>query len=435
MSEQHPNKPEETPDGGAPGAGDAGRESDGGAGAAPGGLEVPGSETTAAAGNGDQPLGTAVTAGAALDVEAPRGVLPAGAGHPAEPPEDERNVRTLLRAAFVRFYSLALAVGVAAVCGSAIIYLYKFVFTPPQLPAALSQWQGSLDAAALRQPHVAGVTDDAARAPMNHYHKVDKWFQPDLKNTCTAAGCHSPLPHDKGSKIAAFSNLHVTFMDCMVCHDPSNAGAPKGRLQAGWVTLADYQPRDVPAVLQLIKFMEGLGNNPAKADAEQAHPTIVGLLRQVIGAVGQDGLLDDLLVQIEASVPASPLWRRSVQRLTAELPAHARGEYAAKVARSTVSPLRPELAGPTKAFLAAAEGSEARKRISDGLHQGVLAKPSACANCHTTEKAGMLDFEALGYTARRAKVLRELPLARMAQQIRDGEVFQLPKLLEAGDVR
>jgi hypothetical protein len=93
-----------------------------------------------------------------------------------------------------------------------------------------------------------------------------------------------------------------------------------------------------------------------------------------------------------------------------------------------------KLAPRTKQYLAQPADSPARKAIGDEIHREVLPKPNACQSCHVKEK-GMLDFEALGYSPKRAEALRTLPLAGLMEQIRHGETFGLPKLLEANDGR
>lgn len=347
--------------------------------------------------------------------------------HKTPPKKGPRPLR-LLGKVLVRLYTAGLALFILAVCLSAIVYLFRSVFQPAHIPDKLKGWQGQVDAASLREPHVPGITGMAGRAPIGHFHRVDHWFQVDARNGCTVAGCHSPLPHMPKSKIAAFANLHVTFMDCMVCHDPS--AKQSGRIEARWIAIANYTTQAPPAVLRLAALLEPLKIGD-KAEAQRIHGTMVALLKDVIQTAGTDPALEDLLVQIESAVPDSPLWKRSVQRLIAELPRHTRGEYAAKIARGGNVKDTASLASQTAAFLAAPEGSAQRKQISDSIHKEILAQPSACAICHTTEPTGMLDLPALGYSPARARVLRELPLARMAQQIRQGESFQLPKLLES----
>jgi hypothetical protein len=346
---------------------------------------------------------------------------------PRKPKKPRRPFKQTAQLVFVRLYTFALLSVIAFVCLSAIVYLFKFVFTPAKLPAQFSQWQGRLDPGALRQPDVPGVTGEAGRAPMSHYHKVDRWFQPDPKNSCTASGCHSPLPHDKKSKIAAFPNLHVTFLDCTVCHEKTDARP----VAAKWWSTVRNEAQDVPAVLRLGAVLETLGTT--RQDAEKAEPQIAALLRESIASIGPAGSreLEDLLIEIESTVPDSPVWRLAVKHLAFELPLHARGEYSAKIVLKSPTTDAAKLTAQTKTFLTTPAG-EARDALKAKIHETVVAKPEGCSRCHVKDN-GMLDFAALGYSTQRAETLRALPLARMVERIREGESFQLPKVMEGSE--
>jgi hypothetical protein len=345
---------------------------------------------------------------------------------PAKPRRPRAPLKKRLRTIGVRAYSGALALAIGTVCLMALIYLFRAVFTPAALPATFAQWQGRLDPAALRQDHIPGVTTEAGRAPMAHYHKVDRWFGPDPHNACTASGCHSPLPHPPKVRVAAFPNLHVTFLDCAVCHEATGAGT----LDVGWSSSATGRRQQPPAVLRLIRVVKEMG--ASEAEARAAHGRIVGLLKEMDGLLEREAPLDDLLVQIESSVPGSPFWRKSVQELARELPLHARGEYGAKLTRDHAATDPAAIVKLTRDYFAAPDGSARRTEISRQIHEHVLPKPGACSTCHA-EKGGMLNFQAAGYSPERARALQTLPLARMIEQIRAGESFQLPKVMEAGD--
>jgi hypothetical protein len=373
------------------------------------------------------PVGASATGSATAEVEAPPSPPPPAVEK--KPRRPRVPLKKRLRTYGVRAYAGALALTVATVCGMALVYLFRAVFTPATLPPNFAEWEGRLDPTALRQAHVPGVTTGAGRAPIAHYHKVDRWFAPDPRNGCTVAGCHSPLPHAPESPIAAFVNLHVTFLDCRVCHEPIAADRP---LAVEWVETETERARPVPAALQLIRLLEGLGRE--KADAVRAHPSIVALLGEVAAASGHDVEIDDLLAQIDSSVPDSPYWRKSVQQLARELPRHARGEYGAKVARQGGTKDAAAVARLTKTYLAAPAGGAERADLEKQLHRDIVPRPGACATCHAPAGKAF-DFEAMGYSPRRARTLRTLPLAGMVEQIRAGESFQLPQLMEAENGR
>jgi hypothetical protein len=345
---------------------------------------------------------------------------------PPPPPKPRIPLRKRLRTVGVRVYAGTLTLGIGSVCTMALVYLFRAVFTPAALPLTFAQWQGRLDAAALRQDHIPGITTDAGRAPTPHYHKVDRWFAADPRNACTLSGCHSPLPHSPKSRIAVFPNLHVTFLDCRVCHEPTS-DAP---IEVRWISTATGRPQEPPPVLRLIRLLDDLG--PAEADARAAHPKIVALLKEMDGVAGREVELDDLLVQIDSSVPHSPFWRKSVDQLRRALPLHARGEYGAKLTRDFTADNPKTSARLARDFLAAPADGPTRKEISKQLHRNLIARPAACPTCHTADR-GRFNFLAAGYSPKRAEALRTLPLARMIEQIRAGESFQLPKVMEAGD--
>jgi mono/diheme cytochrome c family protein len=324
-------------------------------------------------------------------------------------------------------YAGLLLLVVATVCVAALVYLFGAVFTPAGLPATFSDWQGRLDPAALRQENIPGVTTAAGRAPMPHYHKVDRWFGADPHNACTVSGCHTPLPHTPKSPIAAFPNLHVTFLDCAVCHEAGVEGKP---IEVVWRGSASGKVQDAPPVLRLTRLLEDLG--PNEADATAANPKIVGLLKELNAVAGSDPEMEDPLVEIDSSVPNSPFWRKSVQSLKGQLPLHARGEYGAKMSRTYSANNPATLAEQTRAYLAAPENSSQRKDLSQQIHRNVLPKPGACSNCHVAE-GGSFNFLAAGYSPQRARTLQKLPLARMVERIRAGERFQLPQVTEGGN--
>jgi hypothetical protein len=332
-----------------------------------------------------------------------------------------------LRTIVGHVYAGVLLVVIATVCLAALVYLFRAVFTPATLPPTFSQWQGRLDPAALRQDHIPGVTTAAGRAPMPHYHKVDRWFRPDPHNSCTASGCHSPLPHTPKTPIAAFPNLHVTFLDCVVCHEAGVSGQP---IEVVWRGSASGKTQEAPPVLRLTRLLEDLG--PTEADAVTAHPKIVALLKEMNNVAGHEPEIEDPLVEIESSMPNSPFWRKSVQALQRELPLHARGDYGAKMAHTYSANNPVTLAQQTRAYLAAPDNSIERKDLSRQIHQNVLPKPGACSACHAIE-GGSFNFLAAGYSPQRARTLQKLPLARMVERIRAGERFQLPRIMEGGN--
>jgi hypothetical protein len=332
-----------------------------------------------------------------------------------------KSARKLLRHLVVRVYALGIFALVLSAGYLAVRYLVHTVFYPPEVPAQILQWQGSLDVASLRSDTAVGVERAAPRAPMSHYHGVDQWFQPDSTNGCTISGCHDPLPHDQRAKVPAFANFHATFLDCRMCHAP-----PQQRAPAHWINTQTGQPRDVPAILQLLSYLE-LNTDTIESQPIVANGVITTLLPKTIATVGGDAVLDQLLAQMQSTQPGSPVWKQAVSELTAELPQHARGEYRAKL----------DWVSNDRAAELQTLSAQARQYQRDGRNQNLFAaihaplakEPAACLSCHD-DQPGMLDFAAAGYSPARAKHLSSLEVARLMQHIREGQHFYLPNMEE-----
>lgn len=326
----------------------------------------------------------------------------------------------------------------------AVSYLISFVFYPPEIPA---QFQP-----AEVRPTIESLNRDAAdgkpvRAPLGHYHGVDRWLHPDPHNSCTAAGCHGPLPHSKAVTMRAFTNLHATFIACQTCHAP---GTQRPAAMT-WLNLASGRPQESPAILRLTQLLQSrreqvqrerqaeedrAAGKPStqpeesKRDPQQDHAQIVPLLEQTIAVVGSDGLLEYIRMQIDTSEPGSPVWRHAVEQLTDELPQHARGDYAAKLALADRSGWREaEISRLTPAFLASKPDSAERAALHKQVHESILPKPDGCLACHSDGQT-LIDFASVGYTRERAGKLRSLPPAGLIQRIPPGGEFPLPGLLE-----
>jgi hypothetical protein len=357
--------------------------------------------------------------------EAPHPALsPEYRGEGEKAPAHGHGVLHAIKEVIVRSYAAVLLVAVLVPGIWAVFYLYQTVFRPAQPPKRLLEWQTRIDVGALRAKDVEGVTGAADRAPLGHYHRLERWFQPDENNGCTVSGCHEPLPHTSKMKVPAFANFHTTFLTCQMCHV-----APEQTAAVGWISTVSAAAQIPPALIQLASYMETSKQDRADKPAA-THATIVRLLRESIAAAGADESLSDLLVQFDTSQPGSPVWRQAEARLTQELPLHMRGEYGAKLARGAAvyaadaSKLRDSAAQ----FLKSPEGSEQRKQVRQSIHSSVTKSPAQCTSCHS-DGAVKLDFEKLGYAPSRAKGLEHLELANQMQRIRNGERFEIPDLL------
>jgi hypothetical protein len=336
--------------------------------------------------------------------------------------------RLILADLGVRVYALSLFALLAFVGYLSVTYLIHYVFFPYAIPTRLLEWQGRLDVAALRSPDAPGVTEDARRAPMTHFHRVERWYQVDPYNGCTVSGCHQPLPHTAANaKVPAFANFHTTFLTCRMCHQsPPTSGQPE---HVAWISTATGKPVGTPAILQLLKYLSQYAQQPA-TEPSVANATISPLLKQAIADLGGDSLLEDIQAQIDTSEPGSPVWKSAIGELSGELPLRARGEYRAKLARGNeIGGFVPIDHADINRYLSLPPHSPQRQALHAKLHADVNPHPVPCIACHAS-KPGMIDFAAIGFSPQRAAMLSDLELARLMQRIRQGESFYLPNVME-----
>jgi len=341
-----------------------------------------------------------------------------------------QSFRAAVKTILVRTYALVILTLVLAAGYFSVHYLFRTVFFPPTMPPAMLDWAARLDVAALRSNQTEGVERPAPRAPISHYHSVDQWFQPDPGNGCTLSDCHQPLPHDHRAKVPAFANFHTTFLTCQMCHAP-----PSQRPAAAlWVNTDTELPQGSPAILQLVQYLElnadAVESEPASVDA-----SIKDLLAQSIRTIGQDAILDELLAEMQSSEPGSPVWKHAVTELIGELPLHARGEYRAKLAWVADADQRvaqfQSLTEQSRQYFAAAPGSAEQRDLHAAIHGTLAGAPTPCISCHDAQP-GMLDFRAVAYSPKQSAFLSRLEIARLMQQIREGQHFYIPNMLGGG---
>jgi len=336
----------------------------------------------------------------------------------------------ILKELLVRAYALAVLLLVSWAGYLAVSYLMQTVFLQRPVPRRFVEWQSRNDKAALRSASAPGLSTPADRAPLQHYHSVQPFLQPDPRNGCTPSGCHDPLPHSTKMQVPAFANFHASFLTCQMCH-----AAPDSSSRTVWIGINDAEQHQPPAVLQLLRQLESadqIGNNPPQANA-----TITALLRDVVKVAGNDPSLGALLLQLETSEPLSPVWRQAIDQLARDLPAHARGEYAAKLARQTAPGdyrrSTAQLADIADRYLNSSDATQ-RKSLIETSHASLLKEPLTCLSCHA-DKPPLLDYESLGYSPTRARLLENLQLARLMQRIRQGQQFFIPTLMGTDDAK
>lgn len=338
------------------------------------------------------------------------------------------NSRGPIRRTFVRVYALGVLLLTCWAGYVAVAYLLRAVFAPVQIPARFVSWENATE---VDRIHDAPVGENTARAPVSRYHQIESALPDDATNGCITSGCHAPLPHTKSKETRAFANMHVTFMDCEVCHTQPNE-LPE---HLEWVNLRTGNAQPPPAHLRLRKLLETeterFEKEPGKVQGE-----LLSLLDSALANARQSPRLKYIRLNLETAPPGSPVWRDAVESLRAELPYHARGDYGAKLTRDvpdgTRRGARKLLDEKAAAWLALQPGDKRRDEIYDEIHTRLLAKPGACLACHGGEPP-RVDFVALGYDAARAAALRGSVIARQMQHIRDGQPFYLPDVLEEHD--
>lgn len=324
-----------------------------------------------------------------------------------------------------RLYVFGLLCVVVWCTWAAFAFLYEQVFEPRTAPP---QYADHVLTANVSMLTPAANSQSEIPKPLDHYHGLVRTPVRVSPAGCQTSGCHTVLPHQASREIRAFINMHVTFLDCMTCHAPP----PPQPQEHLWVDPKSGRVAETPAMLRLIARLENVDD--AAESAEKA-AEINALLGQAL-EVANEPALRDILVRLTTAEPGSPVHRSALRQLRSTLPTLARGDYGALMA-----PESQIAAGRYKSVLDDAKVSALRRMnpqstgykqaISD-LHSPIVTKPKACLSCHDPD-AMRIDFAKTGYTQARAAALRANPLADMIEQIRGGNPFYLPTMLEVGD--
>lgn len=337
------------------------------------------------------------------------------------------SVLRALGRALKRLYAFALVGILLYVFYLAVSYLVTMVFYPAPVPPRLAARPAHLEAAEVGRQNAPGVAEPEAPSPLAHYHQAQPGTQTDRINSCTVRGCHEPLPHSRSIYVRAFANLHSTFLTCEMCHE----AVRERPVKAGWVSIQNGLAVDPPALLQLTRLFQ-VQRQEIEQDPAAANETILGLLTRVV-EISQDPLLRYLQLEIATAEPGSPVWRDAVIRLDEQLATHTRGEYGAKVAHLPAPEeyLRQaeQMRQAAQLFLAAVPKSAEQQRIQDEIHKPILPKPDRCTSCHG-DSPPLVDFQALGYSPKRAEFLKTNPIAHEVQSVREGRQFYLPSMTE-----
>lgn len=347
---------------------------------------------------------------------------------PPRPPLGPR-LRRLAKTLGIRLYALGILVLVAWTGYTAVAYLVRYVFWPPQVPAHLLDPSLSPPPAPQIPPEaaLALTTMPAMESPIAQYHLEGQPIRFSTGAGCIASGCHAPLPHTRRKEVRAFANFHTTFLSCQMCHtDAKGATIP-----AKWVD-RNHTPIDAPALLKLANLLQTRAGDIEQKPAT-VHDELLRLIRAAQQQAGRDDVLQEIFVRLDTSEPGSPVWRGAARDLATLLPNRMRGEYGGSITPADLAPrmaaVERDLREQTRRYLAAAPDSPERKRLYDEIHTDVMPRPNACLSCHGGEPS-RIDLAALGYTAERIATLRSQPIASMIGQLTASQPFYLPTLLE-----
>ena len=90
-----------------------------------------------------------------------------------------------------------------------------------------AEWVLALSAAVLTGAFLSALAGGAGWTPAGrsgttvdarYFHAGKTAPAPVEEGGCRAAGCHAGIPHAKDLTQAAFRNMHVRFVECLVCH-------------------------------------------------------------------------------------------------------------------------------------------------------------------------------------------------------------------------
>lgn len=328
----------------------------------------------------------------------------------------------------VRLYALLLLLLVLWAAWAALAYLFRSVFAPNVTPARFVNRPLNLPVEVLEQggPAIA----EGHTAPLDHYHGVGELAWGAARTGCSTSGCHAPLPHARDKATRAFTNLHVTFLDCSMCHDAS-LSLP---IEAAWYNATTGDRLDhAPPLLAIAALFESLESTELTAETDT---TLRRLLAEAVTSRPNDPNLARRLTELETTQRNSPAYRLAVGHLRRDVPNLARGEYGALLASTAARQRQQQQSAErqrwTREYLADKSSNARRRELHDQIHANVVARPNACLECHS-EPVARMNYAAAAYPPQRTAQLQGLPIARLVQRIREGTPFYLPDLLEPGD--
>lgn len=324
-----------------------------------------------------------------------------------------------------RVYVCGLLLVVVWCTWAAFAFLYESVFEPRTAPPEYADHVLTSNSSMLTP---VGKQDGELPKPLDHYHGLTRTPVRTSPAGCQTSGCHPVLPHQASREMRAFTNMHVTFLDCMTCHEPATDSPQRH----SWVNPHNGRLVETPAMLRLIDLLERI---ELSAISNEQAAEVSELLENAL-VVADEPALRQILVELTTAIPDSPVHRHALLALRATLPRLARGNYGALLTPESrirngryQSVLDVVKSGALRRMNPQATGY--KQAVSD-LHQLIVAKPNACLSCHSPD-ATRVDFSKVGYAQQRGESLRANPLAKLIEGIRSGQPFYLPTMLEVGD--
>jgi hypothetical protein len=217
----------------------------------------------------------------------------------------------------VRFYALILLVLVAWAATAALSYLFRSVFEPNKIPDRFVNRPLNLSVDALEQGGQAVATGHTA--PLDHYHGVGRLAWGAAQTGCSTSGCHAPLPHNQDKATRAFANLHVTFMDCNMCHDAS-LSMP---IETAWYDATTGDALGGPPPLLAVAAL--LESAQDEKPTDKLNAELLRLLGMAAAARPDDAQLGAQLTELETSQLGSPAHRMAFVAIFRTMPVASTG--------------------------------------------------------------------------------------------------------------
>ncbi len=79
-----------------------------------------------------------------------------------------------------------------------------------------------------------------------YYHIGKTPRTPSGEGECIGPGCHDGAAHKREANLAAFRNMHSTYVDCLVCHAPDGMDRFEGRQSGKGHLHLGYKGRTTP---------------------------------------------------------------------------------------------------------------------------------------------------------------------------------------------